>query len=314
MKKIIKLFEFYRLGAFNFIFRHLFFKFYQKINPKGSLLIDIYDYKMLIPMQHDGIGRALYVYRSRELDHKWMIDKELLPGNVVLDLGTNIGYYAIMEAKKIGRLGKIYGIEPDPRNIKFLEKNIELNNIKNIFDFSQGAISNKDGKAEFTLSSKTNLSAFGLEKSKNNLNSINVQRYDFGNYLKNKKRVDLVRMDIEGHEIEVFESLTNFYKEFQNHLPKKIIFETHFNVYKKNKEYVQDVLNKLFDIGYKIKYLSSPDELNGELKKSGYQPFKTIKEFPFERGIYQDIKHKDFINFVTTKGGVRTVLLELKHS
>mgnify|MGYP001464991808 FL=1 len=210
MKKIIKLFEFYRLGAFNFIFRHLFFKFYQKINPKGSLLIDIYDYKMLIPMQHDGIGRALYVYRSRELDHKWMIDQELLPGNVVLDLGTNIGYYAIMEAKKIGRLGKIYGIEPDPRNIKFLEKNIELNNIKNIFDFSQGAISNKDGKAEFTLSSKTNLSAFGLEKSKNNLNSINVQRYDFGNYLKNKKRVDLVRMDIEHHEIAVIDSLTNF--------------------------------------------------------------------------------------------------------
>ena len=28
-------------------------------------------------MQYDGIGRALYVYRSRELDHKWMIDEEL---------------------------------------------------------------------------------------------------------------------------------------------------------------------------------------------------------------------------------------------
>ena len=50
-----------------------------------------------------------------------------------------------------------------------------------------------------------------------------------------KDEQDMVlKMDIEGHEIEVFESLTNFYKEFQNHLPKKIIFETHFNVYKKN--------------------------------------------------------------------------------
>lgn len=312
MKKIFKLFKFYRLNAFNIIFRHLFFTFYQKVKSKGSLLIHIYDYKMLIPMQYDGIGKALYVYRSRELDHKWMLDNELLPGNIVLDLGVNIGYYAIMEAKKVGRLGKIYGIEPDPRNIEFLKKNINLNNINHIFDFEQGAISNKDGKSEFILSSKTNLSAFGKEKNKNNSNSITVQKYDFGSFIKNKKRIDLVRMDIEGHEIEVFESLINFYNESQNHLPKKIIFETHFNVYKKNKEYVRETLSKIFDIGYKIKYLSSPDEPKIELKKSGYHPFKIIKEFPFHRGIYANIKHEDFINFITNTGGVRTVLLELK--
>ena len=62
-------------------------------------------------MQYDGIGRALYV-RSRELDHKWIIDKELTNENIVLDLGANIGYYAIMEAK-IGKTAKIYAIEPD---------------------------------------------------------------------------------------------------------------------------------------------------------------------------------------------------------
>ena len=83
--------------------------------------MDIYNYKMMIPMQYDGIGRALYVYRSRELDHKWILENELLPGNIVLDLGANIGYYAIMEAK-VGKSGKIYGIEPDPRNIEFLIK------------------------------------------------------------------------------------------------------------------------------------------------------------------------------------------------
>ena len=236
MKKIVKLFRFYNLSAFNFIFRFFFFYFYQKINPKSSLLINIYDYKMLIPMQYDGIGRALYVHRSRELDHKWMIDNELSPGNIVLDLGANIGYYAIMEAKKIGHYGKIYAIEPDPRNIEFLEKNIKLNNINNIFEFEQGAISNKDEIAEFILSSKTNLSSFDLKKNKNNSRSIEVQTYDLGTYIKNKKRIDLIRMDIEGHEIEVFDSLIKFSKDFRDHLPKKIIFETHFPIYKKKKK------------------------------------------------------------------------------
>ena len=160
----------------------------------------------MIPLQYDGIGKALYVYRSRELDHKWILDNELLTGNIVLDLGANIGYYAIMEAKKVGSFGKIYGIEPDPRNIEFLKKNINLNKIDNIFEFEQGAISNKNGKSEFILSSKTNLSALSNGENQNNFDSVNVQKYDFGEYLKNKKRIDLVRMDIEGHEIEVFDS------------------------------------------------------------------------------------------------------------
>ncbi len=240
MKKIVKLFQFYNLRAFNLIYRYIFFNLYKKINPKSFLSIDIYEYKMLIPMQYDGIGKALYIFRSRELDHKWMIDEELSPGNVVLDLGANIGYYAIMEAKKVGIYGKVYAIEPDPRNIELLKKNVKLNNVNNIFELDQGAISNKDHETEFILSSKTNLSSFDLNKNKDKLNTITVKTYDLGNYLKNKKRVDLIRMDIEGHEIEVFDSLIKFSKNFENHLPKKIIFETHFGVYKKKKN-IQEI-------------------------------------------------------------------------
>ena len=85
-----------------FIYMRFFYYFYKILKPKGSLLINIYNFKMLIPMEFDGIGRALYVYRSRELDHKWIIDNELSDGNVVLDLGSNIGYYTIiMEGMKI---------------------------------------------------------------------------------------------------------------------------------------------------------------------------------------------------------------------
>ena len=312
MRKIVKLFQFYHLRAFILIFRFIYFVIYQKINPNGFLLTQIYDYKMKIPLKYDGIGRALYVYGSRELDHKWMIDNELSLGNVVLDLGANIGYYAIMEAKKIGRYGKIYAIEPDPRNIEFLEKNIKLNSIVDIFDFEQGAISNKNEKVEFVLSSKTNLSSFDLKKSKDNSNSINVQAYDLETYLKNKKRVDLVRMDIEGHEIEVFDSLINFSKNFQNHLPKKIIFETHFRIYEQNKKYVQQIIRKIFEVGYEIKYFSSPNEPKEALKNRGYYPFKIIKDYPFHRGIYKNIKKQDFIDFISETGGIRTVLLVLK--
>ena len=217
---------------------------------------------------------------------------------------------AALAAKKIGNEGKIYAIEPDPRNIELLKKNISINNMDNIFEFEQGAISNKEDTAKFILSSKTNLSS--LENNKNIKNSkiIEVQTYDLGDYLKNKKRVDLIRMDLEGHEIEVFDSLINFSSKFKNLIPRKVLFETHFPIYKNKKEFVIKTFNQLFHIGYKVKYLSSINEPKDIFLNKGYSPFKIIKDFPFHRGIYKNIDPKDFINFITVTGGVRTVLLE----
>ncbi|MBD1109344.1 FkbM family methyltransferase [Pelagibacterales bacterium SAG-MED50] len=312
MKKIIKYFQVYNFQVFKIIFRNFLFYLHKKINPKGSLLINIYNFKMLISLKYDGISKVLYMLKKRELDHKWMIDNELSPGSVVLDIGANIGYYLIMVAKKIGSLGKIYAIEPDPRNIELLKKNIKLNNLDDIVYLEEGAISNKDEIAELKLSAKTNINTFEPKKNQYYDNSIKVQKYDFGNYLKNKKRFDMVRMDIEGHEINIFDSLIRFSKNFENHLPKKIIFETHCDVYKKQKEYVRKILSEIFELGYEIKYFSSPNEPVEVLKIRSYYPFKIINDHLFRRGIYKEINHQDFIDIITEAGGIRTVMLELK--
>ena len=70
-------------------------------------------------------------------------------------------------------------------------------------------------------------------------------------------------------------------------------------------------LNMPFKI-IEIKYFSSIDEPKEEFKKKDYYPFKIIKDFPFHRGIYENVNYTDIINFMTDTGGVRTVLLELK--
>jgi len=310
MKKIIQLFRFYGIYAFIVIGRDVFFRLYKKISSRDAIVSNVYDYQMVLPLRYDGIARVLYVLGERELDHKWIIDNEVSSGNVILDLGVNIGYYAIMEAKKMQGIGKIYAVEPDPRNVEFLKRNIELNNISGMIDFQQGAISNKSGQASFTLSSKTNLNSFDLEEDHSDV--ITVPLFDFGEYIRNKERIDLVRMDIEGHEIEVFESLIRYHAEFQNKIPRKIIFETHLKIYKKRKNKMRDVLNKMFSIGYDIKYLSSAEESTTALHDMGYSPFKIVKDYPFTRGLYANVDRKCAIDCIVEYGGIRTVLLELK--
>ena len=53
-------------------------------------------------------------------------------GNFVIDLGANIGYYTCILAKLVGKDGKVFAFEPDPRNLKLLEKNIKVNEYNNV--------------------------------------------------------------------------------------------------------------------------------------------------------------------------------------
>ena len=53
-------------------------------------------------------------------------------GNVVVDLGANIGYYSLILAKLVGNEGKVFSFVPVPKNFSELEKNIKLNNYSNV--------------------------------------------------------------------------------------------------------------------------------------------------------------------------------------
>ena len=83
--------------------------------------------KMLLDLRDKGIHKDLFLYGCREPECTKIVQKELCEGMKVVDIGANIGYYALMEAQIVGDSGKIYAIEPEPRNFRMLERNIEMN-------------------------------------------------------------------------------------------------------------------------------------------------------------------------------------------
>lgn len=52
-------------------------------------------------------------------------------GDVFLDVGAYVGWYAIQAAKAVGPLGKVIALEPDAYNRRQLEENLALNNVPN---------------------------------------------------------------------------------------------------------------------------------------------------------------------------------------
>ncbi len=89
-------------------------------------------------------------FESEKVTIEW-IDNYIKNGDTVFDIGANIGIYCLLIAKKYPN-STVLAFEPEAGNFYKLNKNILLNNLKNIVPFPIG-ISNKTGISKFFISS-----------------------------------------------------------------------------------------------------------------------------------------------------------------
>lgn len=275
---------------------------------KDLFLRNIYDYRMYLDLKDPGISRSLLLFGERELDHKVILEKVLRPGMTVLDIGANIGYYALMELQLIGKSGKLIAVEPSPSNVKLLKANLNLNGFSDV-DIINGAVSDSSSEKEFYLSKQSNLNTFhntGSAKGSLSGESITVKTYTVPQIIENNG-LDLIRMDVEGHEVEVINGMLEAIR--QNKMRPMIIFETHLTRYSKTHD-MESVLRALFEAGYRTQYLASSYERGTSLiEEYGYTGIMRIQTDGVTRAIFEHIKDEDLINFVCNVGGARTVLL-----
>jgi FkbM family methyltransferase len=172
-----------------------------------------------------------------------------------LNVGANTGLYALLVGKRFP-MAKISLFEPIPTNLIFLRKNMKQNNLApDVFEFAAGAFS---GIAEmYTDSEFLGLASF--KSNKTNPVKVKIARID--DVIQDK--VDVVLIDVEGHEIEVLRGMD---KTLKNSGPT-IILET-------SAELLDAASKLLKTYGYSSptwlgkKVLFGPSEKNFLFKKS----------------------------------------------
>lgn len=152
----------------------------------------------------------------------------------VLDIGANVGSHSII----FDKLGyNVLAFEPDPRHFDILKKNIKLNSLKKII-IKKIAISNKNCSRKF-YQIKNNSTGNHIASSKPKpYGPSKIIKVKTVQALKYFNQVDFVKMDCEGSEDKIFESLVKL-----KQIPD-ILFEIHD--YRKSK--------KIFNIGKKMKF------------------------------------------------------------
>jgi FkbM family methyltransferase len=116
----------------------------------------------------------------------------------IFDLGAFIGDTPYCFAKTF-KVDKVYAFEPDPDNFKILKENLRLNKLEDVVIPVELGVGKEKGS--FYLKKAGGASAVGVKQSKD---TVKVRVTTIDDFVEENKikRVDFIKMDIEGAEFD----------------------------------------------------------------------------------------------------------------
>ncbi len=187
-------------------------------------------------------------FRNFEESSVNIIKKLIKKGDVVVDIGANIGFYTLLFSKLVGNKGKVFAFEPEPNNFKLLKRNIEENNIHNVFLIKKGVSNSTSIMKLFTT--KNNCGWHSLIDVGEDRTPIDIDTVKLDDYFKNNfSKISFIKMDIEGGEPQALQGMQTILKYNQN---IKIMTEFHPFYLEKAEKNPNDFLKMLKKYKFKI--------------------------------------------------------------
>ncbi|MDH3650883.1 MAG: FkbM family methyltransferase [Saprospiraceae bacterium] len=137
-----------------------------------------------------------------------IIDKFVASGSIMLDIGAWIGPITLYAA---ARGANVYAIDPDPVAINYLRENIKANpDLEKRIDVSNLALSdNNSDRTLFAREQYGTSSSSLLSRVRDKKSDLQVHALTFDQFIRESglKRVDFIKMDIEGGEFTLLPTL-----------------------------------------------------------------------------------------------------------
>lgn len=141
------------------------------------------------------------------------------PGDHVIDGGACLGDTAVVFSHAVGETGRVYSFEPNKVNLKLLEIDVSQHVLKNIKDFPAGLSNQKIVADPVTVKDSCDF-GFSINQANRSGQQCPQERIDDLVSSGQVERVDFIKMDIEGAELE---ALQGGVKTLQKYRPKLAI-------------------------------------------------------------------------------------------
>ena len=143
-------------------------------------------------------------------------------GDIVFDIGANIGCFTLPMAKKVGLKGKVISFEPQPFINKLLLENIKLNNIDNVKIMNEGLGLKEQilTLEDIDYSSTGNFGGVGLTTDNSSFTKLRSKRRHQIKVVKldkflHLKKCNFLKIDAENMDLDVLRGGKNFLKQFR---------------------------------------------------------------------------------------------------
>ncbi len=170
------------------------------------VMIERYGARVYLNPQDPVVSGALALSMYEKPETRFF-QKVISPGMTFLDIGANVGYCSAMALARVGPLGRVIAVEPEPNAFTFLRRTILANGVDRA-DLVHKAL----GDAPATLRLYRNPDNGGDNRLYSNdladsFVEVEVARADDVLFSLGVDLVDFIKLDVPGYEDKVFAGL-----------------------------------------------------------------------------------------------------------
>jgi FkbM family methyltransferase len=155
----------------------------------------------------DGDSLGLLAHRDYEPSEQELYRAIIQPGETCVELGANLGVFAVLFGHLVGAGGKVYSFEPSPTNVALLRRNLALNAITNV-EVIEKAASNRAETVTLHLSQwncgDNRIYASNLVSD----GAVAVEAVALDEFFASKPdHIDFLKIDIQGAELKALQGM-----------------------------------------------------------------------------------------------------------
>lgn len=236
LKKIIFIFKLKKLIIFLINLYSYFFRFHTVKRGEIKYSLDLYE----------AIDRAIFFGGWEPLSIDW-IKKNVNIGDVVIEVGANVGAHSLLIAKNVYPDGQVYLFEPTDYAYCKLSKNLNLNpNLKKITKVHKTLVSNESNNFKDVTIRSSWIYNKTVETEKKMDEVLSGKTESLDNLFRNIKRLNLIKIDVDGFDYKVLQGAEYLIKKFK----PKIFIELNDYQLRINGDSIENILNFLKKNGY----------------------------------------------------------------